>query len=88
MAELCAQGLGLTQIPHFIARDWLNSGELVPLFPSVRPSGEGVYILYPRRELMPLRVKLFVDFVVESIQSQGESPRRTWVSDLNINQLR
>ncbi|PMG98100.1 LysR family transcriptional regulator [Vibrio lentus] len=88
MAELCAQGLGLTQIPHFIARDWLNSGELVPLFPSVRPSGEGVYILYPRRELMPLRMKLFVDFMVESIQSQGESPRRTWVSDLNINQLR
>ncbi|EGU61509.1 transcriptional regulator [Vibrio nigripulchritudo ATCC 27043] len=82
MAELCAQGLGLTQIPHFIARDWINSGELLPLFPGIRSADEGVYILYHRRELLPLRVKLFVDFVVEAIQDQGESPRHTWVSGL------
>ncbi|NRF16424.1 LysR family transcriptional regulator [Vibrio coralliilyticus] len=83
MAELCAQGLGLTQIPHFIARDWIKAGEITPLFPSFRPRDEGVYILYHRREHVPLRVKLFVDFVVESIQAQGESPRRTWVSNLD-----
>ncbi|ERB66357.1 hypothetical protein N779_04785 [Vibrio coralliilyticus OCN008] len=55
MAELCAQGLGLTQIPHFIARDWIKAGEITPLFPSFRPRDEGVYILYHRREHVPLR---------------------------------
>ncbi|MCG9595400.1 LysR family transcriptional regulator [Vibrio sp. Isolate25] len=84
MAELCAQGLGLTQIPHFIARDWLKSEELVPIFPSFRPQNEGVYLLYHQREYMPLRVKLFVDFVVDAIQSQAETPRHTWVSHLEI----
>lgn len=87
MAELCAQGLGLTQLPHFIARDWLESGHLIPLFSSYRPQDEGVYILYPRREHMPLRVKLFVDFIVDSIAAQGESPRHTWVKHLRFNQL-
>ncbi|MDA0117743.1 LysR family transcriptional regulator [Vibrio sp. T11.5] len=84
MAELCAQGLGLTQIPHFIARDWLKSEQLIPIFPSFRPPNEGVYILYHQREYMPLRVKLFVDFVVKSIQSQGETPRHTWAKHLDI----
>lgn len=86
MAELCAQGIGLTQIPHFIAKDWLQSGQLVPLFPSLRPDNEGVYLLYNRREHLPARVKLFVDFIIDSIQAQGENPRSTWVDGLGINQ--
>ncbi len=31
LAELCAQGLGLTQLPHFIARDWLKTKSIVPI---------------------------------------------------------
>ena len=33
LAELCAQGLGLTQLPHFIARDWLKDDRIVPILP-------------------------------------------------------
>lgn len=84
MAELCADGLGLTQVPHFIARDWIKSGRLLPLFPSVRQPNEGVYILYHRREHLPIRVKLFVDFIIEAIQNQEETPRSTWAEKLAI----
>ncbi|TBR43866.1 LysR family transcriptional regulator [Marinomonas agarivorans] len=86
MAELCAQGLGLTQIPHFIARDWLQSNRLVPLFPSMRQAHEGVYMLYAKRDALPARVRVFVDFVTEAIQAQGETPLHTWAEKLQIYQ--
>ncbi|MEH6580225.1 MAG: LysR substrate-binding domain-containing protein [Amphritea sp.] len=82
MAEMCAQGLGLTQIPHFIARNWLASGELVPLFKSMRQTGLGVYLLYAKREHLPLRVKLFNDFISETLEAQGETSRSTWAETI------
>ncbi|MEH6651904.1 MAG: LysR substrate-binding domain-containing protein [Motiliproteus sp.] len=86
MAEHCAEGLGLTQIPHFIARDWLRSDRLLPLFPSVRQAGTGVYLLYAKREYLPARVKVFIDFITEAIQAQGETPRSTWAEILQVYQ--
>lgn len=86
MAEHCAEGLGLTQVPHFIARDWLRSDRLLPIFPSMRQAGSGVYLLYAKREYLPSRVKVFVDFITEAIQAQGESPRSTWAEALQIYQ--
>ena len=86
MAEHCAEGLGLTQIPHFIARDWLRSNRLLPLFPSLRQAGTGVYLLYAKREYLPSRVKVFIDFITDAIQAQGETPRSTWAETLQIYQ--
>ncbi|MEH6473695.1 MAG: LysR substrate-binding domain-containing protein [Halopseudomonas sp.] len=86
MAEHCAEGLGLTQIPHFIARNWLRSDRLLPLFPSLRQEGTGVYLLYAKREYLPTRVKVFIDFITEAIQTRGETPRTTWAETLQIYQ--
>ncbi|RDE24960.1 LysR family transcriptional regulator [Motiliproteus coralliicola] len=86
MAELCAEGLGITQIPHFIARDWLQLGRLLPLFPSQRQAGTGVYLLYARREYLPARVRVFVEYITEAIQAQGETPRSTWAERLQVFQ--
>ena len=86
MAELCAEGLGLTQIPHFIARNWLRSDRLLPLFPSMRQAGTGVYLLYAKREYLPTRVRVFIDFIIEAIQAQQETPLCTWAEALQIYQ--
>lgn len=86
MAELCAEGLGLTQIPHFIARDWLKAGRLVPIFPSMRQAGNGVYLLYANREYVPARVRVFIDFITQAIQDMDETPFHTWAETLPIYQ--
>jgi DNA-binding transcriptional LysR family regulator len=86
MAEHAAEGLGLTQIPHFIARDWLRAGRLLPLFPSQRQAGTGVYLIYAKREYLPTKVKVFIDFIIEAIQAGGETPRATWAETLQIYQ--
>ena len=82
LAELCADGLGLTQIPHFIARNWLKSNAIVPLFPSLQPEGFGVYVLYPKRDYLPLRVRVFIDFLVEQLALIGEKSDQTWASKI------
>jgi len=82
MAEMCAQGLGLAQLPHFIARDWLASGALLPQFKSLRQAGAGVYLLYAKREHLPVRVKLFNDFVSETLEAQGEKPGGSWAQTI------
>ena len=82
MAELCAYGLGLTQIPHFIARDWLERGAVQPLFPALRHPQMGVHLYYPKREFLPRKVRAFIDFVSQAMEQQGEYPRKLWSENL------
>lgn len=78
LAELCAQGLGLTQLPHFIARDWLQSKSIVPVAPMYRPPGFGVWVIYAKRDYQPAKVRAFVQFLEQAIRQQDEHPRYTW----------
>jgi DNA-binding transcriptional LysR family regulator len=84
MAELCADGLGLTQTPHFIARNWLQNQAIVSLFPAFNPEKFGIYILYPKHKYLPNRVKVFVDFLIEQMELLGETPLRTWARDIEF----
>ncbi len=82
LAELCAQGLGITQLPHFIARDWLQRGKIVPIAPLFRPKGFGVWMIYAKRTFLPARIRAFVDFLEEAVRRGGETPRQTWAEEL------
>jgi len=82
LAELCAQGLGLTQLPHFIARDWLKDGHIVPILPYYRPPHHGVYGIYPKREFLPAKVRVLIEFLIQQIEASGESAYRTWAEEL------
>ena len=79
MSELCADGFGITQMPHFIARNWLDSGALKMIGPTVRVENFGVYVLYPKRHYLPNRVRVFIDFLIEQLSLIGEFSDRTWV---------
>lgn len=78
LASLCSQGLGLTQLPHFIARNWLESEELQVVMPYYRNSKQGVYAIYPNREYLPAKVKAFVDFLIAEMEASNESVYSTW----------
>ncbi len=84
LAELCADGLGLTQMPHFIARKWLQRKLVTPLFPTYTPLDQGVYLMYPKKVYQSARVKAFTDFVCKQVESMGETPRQTWAKNLKI----
>jgi len=80
MAELCEDGFGITQMPHFIARNWLESGALKMIGPTVYFENFGVYALYPKRHYLPNRVRVFIDFLVEQLAHIGEYSDKTWTS--------
>ena len=82
LAELCADELGLTQLPHFIARDWLQKKKIVPIHPVFTATTMGIYAIYPQRKHMPLRVRLFLEHIQTSLREMEELPERTWASNL------
>ena len=69
LAELCAQGLGLSQMPHYIARDWIENGRIKALFPHYRLEDAGVFAIYPKREYLPRRVRVFIDYLLEELEA-------------------
>jgi len=52
------------------------------LFPPLQLEGFGVYVLYPKREYLPLRVRVFIDFLVEQLALIGERSDKTWATQL------
>lgn len=82
LAKLCAQGVGLTQIPHFIAKKAVESGEIIPVMPFYRTKHFGIWAIYPEREYLPAKIKVFIDFLQKEIKAMGETPFRTWAEDL------
>jgi len=84
VAEMCADGLGITQMPHFLAKKWLDSGAIIPLFPAHCPQSYGVYVLYPDRNHLSVRARTFLNFFIEAVNQMGEFPEKTWCQTLSI----
>lgn len=80
-ATLCAQGLGLAQLPHFVARRWLREKKLQVLAPRTRVKAHGVWLVYAKREFLPAKIDHFVRFIERHVRAQGETPQRTWADD-------
>ncbi|RAU18505.1 LysR family transcriptional regulator [Nitrincola tibetensis] len=80
MAHMCADGLGFAQLPHFLAKQGLQSGVLVSLYPYFRPPQpeSGVFAIYPKRDYLPAKVRVFIEFITASLESAGESANHTW----------
>jgi DNA-binding transcriptional LysR family regulator len=84
LAALSAQGLGLTQLPHFIARDWLRNNKLKLVVPYCRSLKQGVHAIYPDREYLPGKTRIFIDFLIEQMEQGNESAYKTWVEAVPI----
>jgi len=78
LAELCADGLGLAQMPHFIARQSVLNELIDVLLPAYCPPQYGVYALYSKTEKNPPKITAFVDFVQQWLLSIGEKSDTAW----------
>lgn len=82
LVKLCSQSVGLTQVPHFIAKNSVESGEIVPVMPLFRTKRFGIWAIYPEREYLPAKIKVFIEFLQKEINAMGETPFTTWAEDL------
>jgi DNA-binding transcriptional LysR family regulator len=56
-------GLGFAMIPEFVVRADIAAGRLVTVLEDYMPQEAGIYAVFPHRRHLPLRVRLFVDFL-------------------------
>ena len=65
----CYAGLGIIQVPTAGVRKELSKGALMEVLDRCKAEPMPISIIYPHRRNMPKRVKVFMDWVEEVIQS-------------------
>jgi DNA-binding transcriptional LysR family regulator len=59
---------GIVLQPTFLVGKYLKSGELVELIPEYKSTELGIYAIYPTRKLVSPKVRLLIDFLVQSFK--------------------
>jgi DNA-binding transcriptional LysR family regulator len=65
-AGAAARGAGIALEPAFVVAPDVRAGRLVPLLQDFAPAPVPIYAVYPSRKHLSAKVRLFVDFMVES----------------------
>lgn len=69
MLPLLVAGEGLAMLPHFIAREALRAGRLVPVMPDWQPPPLTLHLLTPPSRLRPARVGALARFLVDRLRN-------------------
>jgi DNA-binding transcriptional LysR family regulator len=68
LAEAAMQGLGITLLPDFIIEEALADGRLVRVLEGRERSPLTLSVLYPSRQHVPAKTRLFIDHMVEQFE--------------------
>jgi DNA-binding transcriptional LysR family regulator len=69
-AVLC--GLGISQVPLWLLAAEIDSGEVTVLLPDLQPEQVPIYLVHPAGRRVPMRVKVLIEYLVESFAPGGE----------------
>ncbi|MEQ5125655.1 LysR family transcriptional regulator [Providencia alcalifaciens] len=69
--QAALQGLGICQLPQFIAAPDILAGRLVTVLPEYHLPLHHIYAVYPNREFLPKKVATFLDFLQEKLGISG-----------------
>jgi len=75
LARAAATGMGIAMLPLPHAAQLLERGELVRVLPKWYAETRPLSIYYTSRKLMPAKVRVFVDYVVEEFTARGLGAR-------------
>jgi DNA-binding transcriptional LysR family regulator len=68
--EACIAGQGVAQVMDLGTDPLLQSGKLVNLFPEWCDELFPLYIYHPSRHFVPAKLRVFVEFLVSSLQAE------------------
>ena len=75
IARAAAIGLGIAMLPMPHALPLLETGELLRVLPGWRGLNRPLAIYYSSRKLLPAKVRVFVEYVVEAFRTGGGAER-------------
>lgn len=67
MLRAAEAGMGLCQLPDFVAADSLTSGKLLRVLPQFKLHPKEVYALYPSRLYLDAKTRTWLDFLSEEL---------------------
>jgi DNA-binding transcriptional LysR family regulator len=67
LRDMMLNGMGIGALPSFIAKQFLESGELVPVLPDHTFPQRHVYAVYPTGRHLQRKVRAFLDFLADNL---------------------
>lgn len=65
LKESLIQGLGIGRLPTFVAGTDLKTGKLQPILNEYLMPEKAIYAVFPERQYLPQKVRVFIDFLVQ-----------------------
>jgi len=69
--DWCAQGLGIAWRSTWEVLDEVNDGRLLAVLEDYAAPPNGIYAVFPQRKHLPLRVRLWIDFIKQAYGDPG-----------------
>ena len=66
MREMVKAGIGIGQILKLMVKKELDNGQLVQVLSEYRSEAVGIYVVYPQRAFLPLKVRAVIDYLIEN----------------------
>lgn len=60
--DAAVAGLGVANLPSYACQQALDQGRLEAILPALKPAGREVHIVYPHRQFLATKARLFIDF--------------------------
>jgi DNA-binding transcriptional LysR family regulator len=67
LVSLALEHNGITMVPNFLCKKYLNSGELIQLFGQMDTKKGSIHIVYPPAKKMPAKTRAFIDLSIETM---------------------
>ncbi|MGB8601090.1 MAG: substrate binding domain-containing protein, partial [Rhizomicrobium sp.] len=67
LRKLALAGLGITVLPDYVVGEDIARGRLTALLPGWSMNGFYLYAIYPKRDFLPIKVKVLIDYLVEKL---------------------
>jgi len=69
LLDAALKGIGIVQLPDYYVKRALDSGALVPLLTHYQEDDDGIWAVYPHNRHLSPKVRMLLDFFVESLGS-------------------
>lgn len=73
LKQLMLDDIGICQMPLFIVEQELASGALVTTLEQYRLPEHGIYAVYPQREFMPAKLKVFLNYLEQKLSQKSQT---------------
>ena len=66
--DYACMGGGIIRLSDFMVKETIDQGTLVPLLTNFETDQQVVHIIYAHRKFLPVKIRAFVDFMLENLR--------------------